>query len=79
MNNNIASQSHFDFGLVRLSKSKSIVDICPNTIRRFASEGLPIYRNGRAVFFSKAELESFIRTQAVRSISTNGKLAGTKA
>jgi hypothetical protein len=56
-----------NFDLVRLSKSKLAVDLCSNTIRRFAAEGLPLYRNGKAVFFSKAELESFIRARSPRT------------
>jgi len=49
------------FDLARLSKSKDAVDICPNTIRSYAKRGLPLYRQGKAVFFSKAELVAFIR------------------
>jgi hypothetical protein len=49
------------FDLVRLSKSKDEVDICPNTMRGYNREGLPFYRRGKAVFFSKSELADFIR------------------
>jgi hypothetical protein len=63
------SKSQTSFDLVRLSKSKPAVDLCSNTIRRFASEGLPLYRNGKAVFFSKAELESFIRSRSPRIVN----------
>jgi hypothetical protein len=48
------------FDLARLSKSKETVDICSNTIRSYAKRGLPLYRQGKAVFFSKAELARFI-------------------
>ncbi len=64
MNNKSFQSSGFD--LVRVSRAKSIVDVCPNTIRKFASDGLSLYRNGRAVFFSKTELESFIRAKSAR-------------
>jgi hypothetical protein len=49
------------FDLFRLSKSKQVVDISPNTLREFHRKGLTFYRRGRAVFVSKAELEFFIR------------------
>lgn len=52
------------FDLARLTRSKELVDLAPNTIRKFAKEGLPLYRNGKAVFFSKAELEAFIRSRS---------------
>ena len=56
------------FDLVRLSKSKKSVDVCPNTIRAYAREGLNLYRRGKAVFFSRAELESFIRRPQVTKV-----------
>lgn len=49
------------FDLFRLSKSKQVVDISPNTLRAYHDEGLPFYKKGKAVFVSKAELEGFIR------------------
>ena len=48
------------FDLFRLSKSKQAVDVCPNTIRGYAKQGLNLYRRGKAVFVSRAELHSFI-------------------
>ncbi len=54
-----ASERQFD--MFRLNKAKAAVDLCPNTIRAYANEGLPIYRRGRAVFVSKTELQDFIR------------------
>jgi len=51
------------FDLVRLTKSKPAVDLCSNTIRQYARNGLPLYRKGKAVFFSKAELAVFIRAK----------------
>jgi hypothetical protein len=55
----IAAAPGFDFA--RLSKSKDSVDLAPNTIRKYAKHGLPLYRLGKAVFFSKAELAAFIQ------------------
>jgi hypothetical protein len=52
------------FDLARLSKSKQAVDVCPNTIREYARQGLNIYRVGKAAFFSKSELDLFIRAKA---------------
>jgi len=49
------------FGLFRLSKSKLVVDVCPNTLRAYNSQGLPFYKVGKSVFVSYAELEAFIR------------------
>lgn len=53
------------FDLFRLSKSKETVDVCSNTLRAYHAEGLPFYRNGKAVFISKMELAAFIRNPAV--------------
>jgi hypothetical protein len=52
------------FDLVRLTKAKKTVDLSPNTIRAYARRGLNLYRNGKCVFFSKAELEAFIRSNS---------------
>src|ERR1035441_810216 len=49
------------FGFFRLSKSKMAVDVCPNTLRAYHSQGLPLYKVGKSVFVSYAEVESFIR------------------
>jgi hypothetical protein len=49
-----------DFPLFRLSKSKKVCDISPNTIRAYARQGLPLYRRGKAVFVAKADLAKFI-------------------
>lgn len=49
------------FGFFRLSKSKLVVDVCPNTLRAYNSQGLPFYKVGKSVFVNYAELESFIR------------------
>lgn len=52
------------FDLARLSKSKDVVDLCPNTLRTYNRAGLNFYRVGKVVFFSKSELEAFIRARA---------------
>ena len=58
----VNTESNTTFDLCRLTKSKKIVDLAPNTIRAYSREGLALYRKGRAVFFSRAELEHHIRT-----------------
>jgi hypothetical protein len=55
------SNTSLSFDLVRLTKSKREVDISPNTIRKYARQGLNLYRKGKAVFFSRAELQPFIK------------------
>lgn len=57
---NTASQS---FDLFRLTKSKKEVDLAPNTIRAYATQGLRTYRIGRACFVSRVELAEFIRNK----------------
>jgi hypothetical protein len=52
----------FDF--FRLSKSKSAVDLAPNTIRAYAKIGLSLRKVGRACFVSRSELERFILTRS---------------
>ena len=52
------------FDLFRLSKSKEVVDVCPNTLRSYFEQGLRFYKQGKAVFVSKAELAAFIRRGA---------------
>lgn len=61
MNPNNANGQSFD--LFRLSKSKAVVDICPNTLREYSKQGLKFYKRGKAVFVSKTELEQFIRAE----------------
>ena len=56
-----ASSSTFD--LFRISKAKAAVDLAPNTLRAYARQGLRSYRRGKVVFFSKRELDAFIRCQ----------------
>jgi hypothetical protein len=57
-------EQEISFDLVRLTKSKKAVDLAPNSIRKLASKGLRLYRFGRAVFFSRSELEIFIKRGA---------------
>lgn len=63
-NDGQAKQPSFD--LIRITKSKDTVDLAPNTIRSFAHQGLRIYKAGKAAFFSRSELEHFIRTHDTR-------------
>ena len=49
------------FDIFRLSKSKEVVDLAPNTLRAYHEAGLPFYRRGKVVFASKAEVATFIR------------------
>jgi len=57
-------EKHIGFDLIRITKSKDTVDLAPNTIRSLARKGLRIYKAGKAAFFSRSELENFIRTHA---------------
>lgn len=52
------------FDLVRITRARRAVGVCPNTIYAFAKNGLNLYRKGRMVFFSKAELADHIRRTA---------------
>lgn len=47
--------------LFRLSKSKEIVDLAPNTLRAYQREGgISFYQRGKAVFVSRAEVAAYI-------------------
>lgn len=61
--NNVPKAGAQNFDLIRITKSKGAVDLAPNTIRSFARQGLRIYKAGKAAFFSRTELEDFIRTR----------------
>ena len=61
--NKVQETSNTNFDLFRLTKSKEVVDICPNTLRAFQRQGLRFYRSGKAVFISKSELSAFIKSQ----------------
>lgn len=65
-----------NFDLFRLSKSKRVVDLSPNTLRDYFQRGLKAYRCGKPVYVSKSELSDFIRSggpsrpcQAIKPIS----------
>jgi hypothetical protein len=51
------------FDLFRLSRSKQVADLSPNTIRAYHAEGLPLYKRGKSVFVSRSELDAFIRSK----------------
>lgn len=68
-----ANGSSYDF--FRLSKSKSAVDLAPNTLRSYNQQGLPFYRRGRVVFVSKAELHQFICARFTNHRAAAGEFA----
>jgi hypothetical protein len=71
----VSTISNFD--MVRLTKAKRAVDLSPNTIRAYSRQGLGLYRMGRAVFFSRAELDAFIRAQGqVGAVRMRGPVVG---
>lgn len=49
------------FDMFRVSKGKKEVDITANTLRAYGRKGLRLYKNGKVVFVSKAELIDFIK------------------
>lgn len=51
--------------MTRITKSKRECDVSPNTIRAYARQGLRLYKVGKTVWFSQAELASFIRGKGV--------------
>ena len=57
-----AEQVQSNFDLFRISKGKKVVDISENTLRAYGRQGLPLYRCGKSVFISKAELNHFLRS-----------------
>lgn len=60
------------FDLFRLTKGKREADICANTLRSYAAQGLPIYRMGRACFVSRTELAAFIKMRGVKAAQAGG-------
>jgi hypothetical protein len=54
------------YEMFRISRSKEIVDLCPNSLRKFHQQGLPFYKRGKSVFISKTELTAFIRAGATK-------------
>ena len=61
MQNQTRNNDLCKFGFFRLSKSKLMVDVCPNTLRVYNAQGLPFYKVGKSIFVNYAELEDFIR------------------
>jgi hypothetical protein len=55
------------FDLFRLSRARQEVGCCANTLRQYHADGLPFYRQGKAVWISRAELAAHIRRGAVVS------------
>lgn len=53
------------FDLVRITRTKRELDICPNEIRKMAKRGLKIYGQGRMRFVSRREVARFIRNETV--------------
>jgi hypothetical protein len=60
----VAIQRTGSFDLFRLSKSKSAVDLAPNTLRAYFKQGLSFYKRGKCIFVSCSEVEDFIRRGA---------------
>ena len=54
------TSTNSSFDLFRLSKSKAVVDISPNTLRAYNKQGLPFSHRGKAIFASKSALAKFI-------------------
>ena len=61
MQNQTRNNDLCKFGFFRLSKSKLMVDVCPNTLRAYNAQGLPFYKVGKSIFVNYGELEDFIR------------------
>lgn len=61
--------------LFRIQKAKEAIGIAPNTIRNFANEGLPVYKVGKMVFVSIADVELFIKRRATRQQPFKGMRA----
>jgi hypothetical protein len=66
----VENNEAINFDLVRISKSKERCDLSPNTIRAFAEQGLRLFKHGKMIFFSRSELEQFIRTKS--ELKANG-------
>lgn len=56
-----ANRGTGSFDLFRLSKSKAVVDLAPNTLRSYFKDGLTYYKRGKCIFVAKSEVEDFIR------------------
>jgi hypothetical protein len=71
--NNRPANTAPTFDLARLSKSKEVVDLAPNTLRAYErAGGINFYRQGKAVFFSKTQLAHFIMQGRTRSMPVGG-------
>ena len=57
--------------MVRIAKAKERTDHSPNTIRKYATEGLRLYKIGKCTYFSASELVEFIRVRG--AIQNSGK------
>jgi len=62
LNETDCNSSNFD--LVRATSCKRVCDVSFNTLKGYHRQGLPLYRLGGAVWFSKTELANFIREKA---------------
>lgn len=49
--------------MVRVSRSKIVSGIGPNTIRKWHGMGLPLYHVTGCTFYSQSELAAFIRAR----------------
>ena len=66
--------------LFRLSKSKKVADLSPNTVRKYSEEyGLRIYYTGGAAWVSRSELEAVIRANAKTSPTPRQKRTSLSA
>lgn len=50
------------FDYFRVSKSKTAVDVGPDTLRQWHQRGLPFHKVGKCNFVSRTELAQFIAT-----------------
>ena len=75
----IAIQQTGSFDLFRLSKSKAVVDLAPNTLRAYFKAGLPFYKRGKAIFVSRAETVAFIRGELPPSAPAKARKQSSKA
>jgi len=60
--------------LFRLSKSKAVVDLAPNTIRAYFKDGLNFYKRGKAIFVSRTEVDAYIRKGSRPAGAPNGQV-----
>ncbi len=65
MTTSVAATSQNTSDLCRITKAKQAVDMSPNTVRMLFGRGLTEYKVGRAVYFSRSELELFVKRKVV--------------